>query len=390
MTQTSFTKRAPIWLLALSCAALAACTAPNTAPTSSAVSASKTVSLSAAPQVQQQAIAPGLYELAYSTNQNALFVASAGGFGPDAPASQLLRLDPNTLAVQAHTELPLRGFGVALDDATNRLYVGNGLEGSITVLDTRTLQPIGVIALAEKITGSDGKEKFTHHFRQLVLDPANQRLYAPGFSAADSALYVVNTGELAVEKVLPGFGPVTTGVALDAQGKRLFLSNLRGGLYEVSTTDLVINKAYQVAADQLINLEFDAKSGRLFATDQGLPAINERRQKAEPTFTPTPGNRLIEFNPSTGAIIQSAPAGQGPIALLFDPASERLFVTNRGSGSVTVHKAKDLAVEQTIAVKDHPNSLSYNPAQQVLFVSVKNGQGSAKGASESVARIAFQ
>lgn len=390
MSNIPFTKRAPVWLLALSCAALAACTSPSTTQSPTAQNAPNIAQLSPAPQVLQQAIAPGLYELAYSPNQNALFVASAGGFGPDAPASQLLRLDPQTLAVQAQTELPLRGFGVALDDAANRLYVGNGLEGSITVLDTRTLQPVGVISLADKITGSDGKEKFAHHFRQLVLDPANNRLYAPGFSGTDSALYVVNTKDLKVEKVLPGFGPVTTGVALDAQGKRLFLSNLRGGLYEVSTTDLSITNAYQVQADQLINLVFDANSGRLFATDQGLPAINERRQKAEPSFTPTPGNRLIEFNPNTGAIVQSAAAGQGPIALVFDPASQHLFVTNRGSGSVTVHNAKDLAVEQTIALKDHPNSLSYAPAQQVLFVSVKNGQGSAKGAPESVARIAFQ
>lgn len=389
MTKLLLTKRAPVWLLALSCLALAACTSPGATQSVSAPSSTST-QLGTAALVQQQAIAPSLYELAYSANQNALFVASAGGFGPDAPASQLLRLDPRTLAVQAHTELPLRGFGVVLDDMANRLYVGNGLEGSITVLDTRTLQPIGVIALAEKITGNDGKDKFAHHFRQLVLDSANQRLYAPGFSGTDSALYVVNTDQLAVEKVIPGLGPVTTGVALDAQGKRLFLSNLRGNLYEVSTTDLSITKAYQVAADQLINLAFDATSGRLFATDQGLAAINERRQKNEPTFTPTPGNRLIEFNPNTGAIIQSAPAGLGPIALLIDPASKHLFVTNRGSGSVTVHNAKDLAVEQTIALKDHPNSLSYNPAQQVLFVSVKNGQGSAKGADESVARIAFQ
>lgn len=390
MTKLILTKRAPVWLVALSCLALAACTSPGATQSVSALSTSTSTQLGTAAPVQQQAIAPSLYELAYSANQNALFVASAGGFGPDAPASQLLRLDPLTLAVQAHTELPLRGFGVALDDAANRLYVGNGLEGSITVLDTRTLQPIGVIALAETITGSDGQDKFAHHFRQLVLDSANQRLYAPGFSGTDSALYVVNTDQLAVEKVIPGLGPVTTGVALDAQGKRLFLSNLRGNLYEVSTTDLSITKAYQVAADQLINLAFDAASGRLFATDQGLAAINERRQKNEPTFTPTPGNRLIEFNPNTGAIIQSAPTGLGPIALLVDPASKHLFVTNRGSGSVTVHNAKDLAVEQTIALKDHPNSLSYNPAQQVLFVSVKNGQGSAKGADESVARIAFQ
>lgn len=380
--------RAPFWLLAISCAALTACSSPGTSQSTALTS--QAASTANAPAVQQQAIAPSLYELAYSDKQNAVFVASAGGFGPDAPASQLLRLDPNSLAIQAQVTLPLRGFGIVLDDAANRLYVGNGLDASITVLDSRNLQPIGVIQLAEKITGSDGKQKFEHHFRQLVLDTANNRLYAPGLSTTESAVYVVNTKSLAVEKVIRGFGPVTTGIAFDQQGQRLFVSNLRGGLYEVSTDNLSITKAYQVAADQLINLAFDANSGRLFATDQGLLTINERRQKAEPSFTPTPGNRLVEFNPNTGAIIQSAPAGEGPIALLFEPNSQRIFVTNRGSGSVTVHNAKDLAALQTIALPDHPNSLAYAAGPQRLFVTVKNGKERAQGSAESVASISFQ
>jgi len=39
---------------------------------------------SATAAVQRQAVAKGLYELAYSPKQNAVFVASSGGFGDDA------------------------------------------------------------------------------------------------------------------------------------------------------------------------------------------------------------------------------------------------------------------------------------------------------------------
>lgn len=386
-----FASRTPLLLLAFSCAALAACTSPKTSQqqvqAANSASAPRTTAL--APQVQQQALAPSLYELAYSGTHNALFVASSGGFGPNAQASQLFRLDPTTLAIQAQVTLPRRGFGLALDDAANRLYVGNGFDSSITVLDTRTLQTIGVIELAEKITDAQGQEKYAHHFRQLVLDPAHNRLYAPGLSVTESALYIVNTQDLAVEKVIPGFGPLTTGIALDQQNQRLFLSDLQGGLYEVSSRNLAINKTYQVPADQLLNLAFDANSGRLFATDQGLQKINERRQQADASFKPTPANRLIELNPNTGAIIQTAPAGEGPVALLFDAAGQRIFVTNRGSGSVTVHKANDLGIVQTIDLPDHPNSLAYIPGQQTLFVSVKSKQDRTLGVVESVARVVF-
>ncbi|KAG0738006.1 hypothetical protein G6F24_017732 [Rhizopus arrhizus] len=45
---------------------------------------------SASTAVQREAVAKGLYELAYSPNQNAVFVASSGGFGDDAGPAQVL------------------------------------------------------------------------------------------------------------------------------------------------------------------------------------------------------------------------------------------------------------------------------------------------------------
>ncbi|MDT8267907.1 hypothetical protein RQ832_32010, partial [Roseomonas sp. DSM 102946] len=70
----------------------------------------------AAPKMKQVEVAPALYELAFSPSRNALFVLSAGGFAEGAPASRLLRLDPQSLAIRSELTLPLRGFGVALDD----------------------------------------------------------------------------------------------------------------------------------------------------------------------------------------------------------------------------------------------------------------------------------
>jgi len=280
----------------LAAALLAACGTT----TSSTPGASAPHRVVQAAQIQRAAVAPAVYELAYSARQNAVFVASAGGFGENAPGSKLLRLHPTTLAVQAELALPLRGFGVALDDAANRLYIGNTTEGSITVVDTASNQVIKTIEMMNKVKGADGKEKYEHHFRELVIDSANHRVYAPGLSSDGSSLYVLDTRTLTREKVIPGFGQVATGIALDAANHRLFVSNLRGGLYEVDTRALTITKRHAVAADQLLNLAYDAQGQRLFATDQGLASINERRQKTEPNFKPTPGNRVVVFDPDTG------------------------------------------------------------------------------------------
>ncbi|MDA7415758.1 YncE family protein [Xenophilus arseniciresistens] len=374
-------------LLPLALLAAALLSACGSTPTSQAPAAPyRTVQ---AAQIQRAAVAPAVYEIAYSARQNTVFVASAGGFGENAPASKLLRLDPATLAVKGELALPLRGFGLALDDAANRLYIGNTTQGSITVVDTATNQVIKTIEMMDKVKGADGKEKYEHHFRELVIDSANQRVYAPGLSSDGSALYVLNTRTLTREKVIPGFGQVATGIALDAANNRLFISNMRGGLYEVDTRSLSIRKHHAVAADQLLNLAYDAQGKRLFATDQGLASISERRQKAEPGFKPTPGNRVVVFDADTAAIRASLPTGDGPIAPLFDAQRERLYVTSRGAGTVSVFDTRSQQLLQTIALPAHPNSLALDSRNNVLFVTVKNGRDAARGSNESVTRIAF-
>jgi len=373
-------------LALLTAAAITACGVTPSGGTNSPTTAYRPVQ---ATQIQRAAVAPAVYELAYSARQNAVFVASAGGFGENAPASRLLRLDPRTLAVQAEIPLPLRGFGEALDDAANRLYIGNTTQGSITVVDTATNEVIKTVEMMDKVKGEDGKEKYEHHFRELVLDSANHRLYAPGLSSAGSSLYVLNTRTLTREKAIPGFGQVAAGIALDAAGSRLFVSNLRGGLYEVNTRTLAIGKSHEVGADQLLNLAYDAQGRRLFAVDQGLATINERRQKAEPGFRPTPGNRVVVFDPDTAAIRASLPTGDGPIAPLLDLPRQRLYVTNRGAGTVSVFDSGSYQLLQTIPLPAHPNSLTLDSRNNVLYVSVKNGRNEPRGSNESVVRIAF-
>lgn len=374
-------------LALLAAATMTACgTPPQTGAQGAAPAAFKPVQ---AAQVQRAAVAPSLYELAYSARQNAVFVASSGGFGDGAGPSKLLRLDPKTLAVQAETVLPLRGFGVALDDAANRLYVGNTTEGSVTVVDTATNQVLKTVALMDKVKGADGKEKFPHHFRELVLDPANGRLYAPGLSSDGSALYVMDTRRLALEKVVPDLGAIATGIALDAANQRLFVSNLRGGLVEIDTRTLAITKRHTPGADQMLNLAFDAQSKRLYGTDQGLASISERRQKAEPGFVPTPGNRVVVLDAATARITASLPTGEGPIAPLLDAPRQRLYVSNRGGGSVSVFDTASQQLLQTITLPSHPNSLALDSRNNVLYVTVKNGRNDAKGSNEAVVRIAL-
>lgn len=346
-------------------------------------------------RIQRQVLAPALYELALSKRQDALFVVSAGGQGEKGESSKVLRLDPRTLAVQAEIPLERKGFGVALDDAADRLYVGNGLDASITVIDTRSNQVIAIIQLARKIQarGMDGKleERYAHSLRELVLDTRNHRLYAPGAWFTDSALYVVDTRALALERVLPGFGFLAAGVTLDHSGNVLYVSNLQGQLHRVDTRSLTVERVIETGGDQLLNLAFDRKQGRILATDQGEALIDGMRKEQGGLDYQRrgEGHRVLVMDAATGALLRSLPAGKGPVALLLDPDRERLYVTSRESGQVQVYDSRRYELLQTVSLPTHPNSLALDGRSGDLYVSVKNGRDQPKGSPESVVRLSF-
>lgn len=346
-------------------------------------------------RIQRQVLAPALYELALSKRQDALFVVSAGGQSEKGESSKVLRLDPRTLAVQAEIPLERKGFGVALDDAADRLYVGNGLDASITVIDTRSNQVIAIIQLARKIQarGMDGKleERYAHSLRELVLDTRNHRLYAPGAWFTDSALYVVDTRALALERVLPGFGFLAAGVTLDHSGDVLYVSNLQGQLHRVDTRSLTVERVIETGGDQLLNLAFDRKQSRILATDQGEALIDGMRKEQGGLDYQRrgEGHRVVVMDAATGALLRSLPAGKGPVALLLDPDRERLYVTSRESGQVQVYDSRRYELLQTVSLPTHPNSLALDGRSGDLYVSVKNGRDQPKGSPESVVRLSF-
>lgn len=347
-------------------------------------------------QVQRQALAKGLYELAYSARQDAVFVASSGGFGADADAAKVLRLNPRTLAVEREIALERKAFGVTLDDAGGRLYVGNTVDLSVTVVDIVNNRVVGVVQLEEKVKAKDreGKdvERYARDLRELVVDPASKRLFLQGHGGDNgSVLYVVNTETLKVDRVLPGLGNAKApGLAFDAAGQRLFVTNLLGELITISTRTLQVTQRIKTDAEQPLNIAFDPASQRLFVTDQGLEMIRNYQTKSIPGFQSRhPGNRIAVFDANSGRQLHSIPTAAGPLGILLDAPRKRLYVTNREAGIVSVYDSASYALLQTARLPTHPNSLALDARRNVLYVSIKNGQQDPKGAPEGVARLAF-
>jgi len=376
----------------LACLGLAACT-----PESSDMQqphAPAPYSPVTAEQVTRAEIAPALYELAYSKRQSAVFAISSGGWGDEAPPSYVFKLDPVTLAVQAQVELPQRGFGTTLDDASDTLYIGTA-EASIIAFDTAALDVRGIVQLStEKVPDErGGGERYAYNLRELLLDKANHRLYVPGLAFAGSVVFVVDTGTFTLEKTIPGLGAVATGIALDADKGKVYVADFTGNITTIDTGTLEIANTWDSGADQPLNLALDPSGERLFATDQGMEMVTGMQQQLIPDFQSRgPGNRVIVRNPADGGVLGEFQTGDGPIAILPDWARQRLYVTNREAGTVTVFNSEDYSLLDTIELPVHPNSLALDADHDVLYVSIKNPMPIGPediGKLESVARIGF-
>lgn len=367
------------------------------ARTESAASPAAAAAANHAAQIHRVEVASSVYELAYSEKQQALFVATPAQ--KDGETSKVLRLHPQTLAVQAEIVLPYKGFGVALDDAAGRLYVGHGFDGAASVIDIATNKVLATIALVHKKEGAEGHDAYTHSLRELVVDAKHNRLYLPGLSAKESALYVVDTQTLKLEKVISGFGFQATGIALDDRRGRVFVSNMQGQVITVDAATLAIMQTHEIEeADQLLNLIYDADTNRLIGTDQGINRNAWRNKNLERNYVPRgDGHQAIVLDADTGKLLAKVATDKYPHALQLDTQRKRLYVSNfnairaqRNLGTLTVFDSDSYHRLQTIALPPMTNSMAFDAKNNVLFLTIKNdGSSTHAGKKESVARIQF-
>ncbi|MEN0615319.1 hypothetical protein [Klebsiella indica] len=343
-------------------------------------------------------------ELVFSDAQQALFVSAPDW--EDETQSRVLRINPQTLSVEAEIALPVKGFGVALDDKRGLLYLTQGFNGSVAVVDICKNRLIATIPLMEEVVfeqryqqeGISGarlaflmhelarfgvSEGYPWKLRELVFDPVTERLFLPGLGLGiDSVLFVIDTRERRLEKVLPGFRYNVVGITLDRQGRRVFVSNMQGQLFVVDPDTLSIVHCHEVAADQLLNMVYDRRQNRLFGVDQGIDRRDWRNNHLERDYiSRSQGHEVFVLNADTAEIIAWMATDEIPIGLVWDDEQERLYVANRrgirvdkGEGTLTVFDTRNYTRVQTLQISPHPNSLAFDTEKKYLFLTVKNDE----------------
>ncbi|HCO8215881.1 7-bladed beta-propeller protein YncE [Escherichia fergusonii] len=327
-------------------------------------------STQAAEEMLRKAVGKGAYEMAYSQQENALWLATSQSRKLD-KGGVVYRLDPVTLEVTQAIHNDLKPFGATINNTTQTLWFGNTVNSAVTAIDAKTGEVKGRLVLDER---KRTEEVRPLQPRELVADDATNTVYISGIGK-ESVIWVVDGENIKLKTAIQNTGKMSTGLALDSKGKRLYTNNADGELITIDTADNKILSRKKLLDDGkehfFINISLDAARQRAFITDSKAAEV-------------------LVVDTRNGNILAKVAAPES-LAVLFNPVRNEVYVTHRQAGKVSVIDAKSYKVVKTFDTPTHPNSLALSADGKTLYVSVKQKSTKQQEATQpdDVIRIAL-
>lgn len=327
-------------------------------------------STQAAEEMLRKAVGKGAYEMAYSQQENALWLATSQSRKVD-KGGVVYRLDPVTLEVTQAIHNDLKPFGATINNTTQTLWFGNTVNSAVTAIDAKTGEVKGRLVLDDR---KRTEEVRPLQPRELVADDATNTVYITGIGK-ESVIWVVDGENIKLKTAIQNTGKMSTGLALDSKGKRLYTTNADGELITIDTADNKILSRKKLLDDDkehfFINISLDTTNQRAFITDSKAAEV-------------------LVVDTRNGNILAKVAAPES-LAVLFNPARNEAYVTHRQAGKVSVIDAKSYKVVKTFDTPTHPNSLALSADGKTLYISVKQKSTKQQEATQpdDVIRIAL-
>ncbi|EHL3467401.1 YncE family protein [Salmonella enterica] len=324
----------------------------------------------AAEDMLRKAVGKGAYEMAWSQQENALWLATSQSRKLD-KGGVVYRLDPVTLEITQAIHNDLKPFGATINTATQTLWFGNTINSAVTAIDTKTGDVKGRLVLdARKRT----EEVRPLQPRELVADASTNTIYISGVGK-ESAIWVVDGEAIKLKATIENTGKMSTGLALDSKAQRLYTTNADGEFITIDTASNKILSRKTLLDDGkehfFINLSLDIAGHRAFITDSKAAEV-------------------LVVDTRNGTILAKI-AAPASLAVLFNPTRNEAYVTHRQAGQVSVIDAKTYNVVKTFNTPTYPNSLALSADGNTLYVSVKQKSTREQEATQpdDVIRIAL-
>lgn len=216
-------------------------------------------STQAAEEMLRKAVGKGAYEMAYSQQENALWLATSQSRKLD-KGGVVYRLDPVTLEVTQAIHNDLKPFGATINNTTQTLWFGNTVNSAVTAIDAKTGEVKGRLVLDDR---KRTEEVHPLQPRELVADDATNTVYISGIGK-ESVIWVVDGENIKLKTAIQNTGKMSTGLALDSKGKRLYTTNADGELITIDTADNKILSRKKLVDDGkehfFINISLDTAS----------------------------------------------------------------------------------------------------------------------------------
>lgn len=299
------------------------------------------------------------------------------------------------LPARAETPLPDLAAGVspsalAVNPVTNKLYVANSGDGTVTVIAGRT-------GLTTTVTVGSGPAA-------LAVNPATARIYAVNRGANSVSVIDGLTG--AVTPVTVGATPVA--VAVNPVTNRVYVANQGDGtVTEIDGATLgtrsvtVGTSPSQIAVDPQTNLIYvvNAGSDSVSVIDGGSLVATPVSTGAAPTalainaatgrvyIANETGNSVTVLD-ETNRATSTLAVGARPSAVVVNPATNTIYIANQTDGTVSVIDGATTATA-TVTVGAQPVALAVDPAANKVYVASQDGTLTVlDGASNATASFA--
>ncbi|RWR32244.1 YncE family protein [Sinirhodobacter populi] len=315
--------------------------------------------------ITSKKVGRGLYQVAYSEKNKALFVASAVG-RPPVKESALYKLDPETLDVVAQVApeaAPQTGdrdpgvfavYGIGLDDEKDTVWVTNTRQNTVAVYAQGDLSLIKQFDL-----------NTVPHPRDVVVDAANDKAYVS--SAMNNLIAVFDTNTL--EPLAPielssaqrGGRFSTMSLTLDPKGGKLYTVSMTSP--EAAKIDLATGEVQILKVPGSVSgagVAVDPATGRLFVASQG-------------------SDDLIAIDTASEEVLFDTAVGAGALNVAFDAKDGTAYVANRGADTITVVDATSGEIIANLDAGSYPNQLIATADGTVYAVNKARGQDDTEG-----------
>jgi YVTN family beta-propeller protein len=251
-------------------------------------------------------------------------------------STSVVAIDLAKNAVIGRIPAGTRVHGIAIAPG-DRGFVTNGADNNVSIIDLKTLQPIG------KVDAGANPDA-------ILYEPKNKEIYALNHTGASATVIEAATGK--VVTTIPLAGVAETGQADPALG-RVFVN-----IEDKNSVDVIDIASHKVIANWPVapassptGMAIDLANHRLFVGG---------------------GPNTVMIDATSGKVLASMPIVSGTDATWFDPGTMMVFSSGTGGGGqITaghVDAPDKLTVVQTIATLPRARTMALDPATHRLYV----------------------